>query len=219
MIIQSLQTARSTITVSFDHWLADNELDLLGVVAHYLDSNLELRTVLLALKPSYGHDAQELQDTLLSVLREYKISDKISYLVADNASNNDAALRLLSHHIDIKPAKQRLRCSGHVINLVVKAILYGVDSECLLDSALLETDYRGDSELFDTSTVSRFEAALRSKDEASRLDAWRRKGPIGKLYNLVVHIKSGSARRRFFEAKQGETDTRLYRVIVNGGVW
>jgi hypothetical protein len=72
--------------------------------------------------------------------------------------------------------------------------------------------------LFDTSTVSKFEAALRSKDESSRLDAWRKKGPIGKLHNLVVHIKSGSARRRFFEAKQGETDTRLYRVIVTGGV-
>ena len=51
-VIQSLQMARSTITVSFDHWLADNELDLLGVVAHYLDSNLELKTVLLALKPA-----------------------------------------------------------------------------------------------------------------------------------------------------------------------
>lgn len=119
----------------------------------------------------YCHDAQELQDTLLSVLQEYKISDKIGYFIADNASNNDAALRLLSHHIDIKPAKQRLRCSGHMINLVVKAILYSVDSECLLDSALLEADYGGDSELFNTSTVSKFEAALRFKDEASRLDA------------------------------------------------
>jgi hypothetical protein len=49
--------ARSTITVSFDHWLADNELDLLGIIAYYLDSSLELKTVLLTLKPSYGHDA------------------------------------------------------------------------------------------------------------------------------------------------------------------
>jgi len=146
--------ARSTITVSFDHWLVDNELDLLGVVAHYLGRNLELKSVLLALKPSYGHDAQELQDTLLSVLREYKISDRIGYFIADNAANNDAALRLLPHHIDVKPAKQRLRCSGHVINLVVKAILYGVDSECMLDAALSESDHGGDSELFDTSTVS-----------------------------------------------------------------
>ncbi|KAM0705434.1 hypothetical protein Q7P35_008224 [Cladosporium inversicolor] len=174
MVIESLQMARSTITVSFDHWLAENELDLLGVVAHYLDSNLELKTVLLALKPSH-----------------------------DNAANNDAALRLLSRHIDVKPARQRLRCSGHVINLVVKAMLYGVDSEYMLDAALSEADHRGDSELFDTSTVSKFEAVLRSKDESSRLDAWRKKGPIGKLHNLVVHVKSGSARRRFFEAKQG----------------
>jgi hypothetical protein len=216
MVVKSLQMARSTVTISFDHWLADNELDLLGVVTHYLDSNLELKTVLL--KPSYGHDAQELQDTLLFVLREHNISHKIGYFIAHHAANNDGALRLLSHHIDVKPAKQRLRCSGHVISLVVKVILYSVDSECLLEVALSEADHGGDSELYDTSTVSKFEAALRFKDEASRLDAWRRKGPIGKLHNLIMHIKSGSVRRRFFETKQGETDTRLYRVIVDGGV-
>ena len=102
-IINSLQEAQSTITISFDHWLADNELDLLGVVAHYLDKELELRTVLLALKPTYGHHGEELQETLLAVLREYKISDKIGYFVADNAGNNDVALQLLSHHIYVKP--------------------------------------------------------------------------------------------------------------------
>jgi hypothetical protein len=217
-IIKALQKARSTITISFDNWLADNELDLLGVVAHYLDKELKLKTVLLALKPSYGHHGEELQETLLAVLREYKISDKIGYFVADNASNNDAALQLLSQHIDLKPAEQRLRCSGHIINLVAKAILYGVDKDCVLDAALLDKDHDGDSELQDTASVSQFEAALRSNDEASRLAAWRKKGPIGKLHNLIIHIKSGSARRRFFEAKQRETDTRLYRVIINGGV-
>jgi hypothetical protein len=217
-VIRSLQRARSTISISFDNWLADNELDLLGVVAHYLDKELELKTILLALKPSFGHHGKDLQETLLAVLREYKISDKIGYFVADNAKNNDAALRLLSQHIDLKPAEQRLRCSGHIINLVVKAILYGVDNDCVLDAALSDKDYDGDSELHDTASVSQFEATLRSKDETSRLVAWRKKGPVGRLHNLIVHVKSGSVRRRFFEAKQRETDTRLYRVIVNGGI-
>lgn len=217
-IIESLQKARSTITISFDHWLADNELDLLGVVAHYLDKELELKTVLLALKPTYGHHGEELQETLLAVLREYKIGDKIGYFVADNAGNNDVAIELLSHHIDVKPGEQRLRCSGHIINLVAKAILYGVDRDCVLDVALSDEDHQGDRELQDSACVSQFEAAVRSKDEASRLAAWRKKGSIGKLRNLIVHIKSGSARRRFFEAKQRETDMRLYRVILNGGI-
>ena len=48
--------------------------------------------------------------------------DKIWYFVADNAAVNDAALRLLSHHLDVKPTEQRLRCTGHIINLVAKAI-------------------------------------------------------------------------------------------------
>jgi hypothetical protein len=136
---------------------------------------------------------------LLSVIREYKISDKIGYFITDNGANSDTALRLLSHHVGAKPAKQRLRCSGHVVDLVVKAILYGVDSECMLDASLSEADHEGNSELYDTSTVFKFEAALRS-EEASRLGACRRKDPIGKLHNLTVHIKSGSTRIRFFEA-------------------
>lgn len=130
-----------------------------------------------------------------------KMSDKVRYFIAGNGANNDAALRLLSNHIDAKPAKQRLRCNGHVINLVVNAILYGVDNDCMIDAALSERDHGSDNGLCDISTVSKSEAVLRSKDEASRLDARRRKGPIAKLHNLIVLIKSGSTRRRFFEEK------------------
>lgn len=116
MVIESPQMARSKITVSFDHLLADNELGLLGDIARCPDSSLDLKTALLTLKPSCGYNAWELQDTLLPILREYKISNKIGYFLADNAANNDADLRPQSHHIDLKPAKHRLRCSGCVIN-------------------------------------------------------------------------------------------------------
>ena len=57
----------------------------------------------------------------------------------------------------------------------------------MLDVALSDEDHKDDRELQDTASVSQFEAAVRSKDEASRLAAWRKKGPIGKLHNLIVH--------------------------------
>jgi hypothetical protein len=60
-------------------------------------------------------------------------------------------------------------------------------------------------DLADASGVTTFEGVLRTGDEAGRLEAWRKKGPIGRLHNLVVHIKDNSSRRLFFESKQRET--------------
>lgn len=49
-VTKALARARSSISVSFDGWLADNQLDMLGVTAHYLDEHLRVKTVLLGLR-------------------------------------------------------------------------------------------------------------------------------------------------------------------------
>jgi hypothetical protein len=139
-------------------------------------------------------------DHLLSAIQDFSLGERIAFFIADNASNNDKALAVLSTYLaslQLDPVKQRLRCSGHIYNLVCKAILYGVDSDCL-DDALQASA----SELTMTS-VSSFEAVINggSSDEA-KLTAWRKKGPVGKLHNTVVHIKSSSSRRLLFESKQ-----------------
>lgn len=57
------------------------------------------------------------------------------------------------------------RCFGHVINLVVKAILFGKDADA-------------------------FECCSRQGDVSATTEheRWRKKGPVGKLHNLVVAI-------------------------------
>jgi len=58
--------------------------------------------------------------------------------MADNATNNDKALSALASYLPsmkLDLVKQRLRCYGHIYNLVCKAILYGVDSDCLEDAS------------------------------------------------------------------------------------
>lgn len=103
-IAQALAKARSSISISFDGWLADNQLDMLGVTAHYLDEQLRVKTVLLGLRPMYGaHSGAAIAEELLALMREFKISDRVGYFVADNASNNDAALREMAKEIDIEP--------------------------------------------------------------------------------------------------------------------
>ena len=74
--------------------------------------------------------------------------------------------------------------------------------------------------------VSSFEAVMNGGDDASKLKAWRTKGPIGKLHNTVVHIKHNASRRSLFESKQryvNDSDEdllaeQIYRVVMNGGI-
>jgi hypothetical protein len=51
----NLTQARSRITLSFDSWKSDNEVDYLGIVAHYIDKDFIVKAVLLALKNTFGN--------------------------------------------------------------------------------------------------------------------------------------------------------------------
>jgi hypothetical protein len=167
-----------------------------------------------------SHTGANMADHLLSVIQYFGISSQIAYFIADNASNNDAALKVLSTYlpsIQLDPVKQRLRCTGHIYNLVSKAILYGVDSDCLEDASQAASQTM--------TSVASFEATILSNNDEGRLKAWRIKGPVGKLHNTVIHIKESSSRRLIFERKQRETviteDSdimKIYRVVVNGGI-
>ena len=135
--------------------------------------------------------------------------------MADNASNNDKTLELLRDDIATDPKKSRLRCAGHIINLVTKAILYGTDVDCVNEVLLNGNDALADG------SVSRFETTLRSRNEVDVLKAWRKKGPVGKLHNLVLYVRSSPSRRAFFQSKQREADAdavRLYQLVYNGGI-
>ena len=217
---RSLSTAKSRVSISFDAWKSDNELDLLGVIAHYIDADYTIKNVLLALRNTYGcHTGDELAHHLLNVIRDYRISTKLAYFIADNASSNDTALHILQTDLTVTPKKQRIRCVCHVINLVTKSILYGTDIDCIND-VLRHAEHSDDTDLYDDQ-VSKFEEALRSTDEVVRLKAWRKKGPVGKLHNIIIHARDGPARRQFFMSKQKEAlgdAERLYQLVINGGI-
>ena len=89
----------------------------------------QLRSATLGFRRFFGsHSGANIAETLLKLLDHYAITTKLEYITTDNASNNDSALvelaRLLAiRNIQFKPEISRLRCFGHIINLVVKAFL------------------------------------------------------------------------------------------------
>lgn len=179
----SLVASRSRITLSMDGWSAPNDISLLGVVGHWIDQHCNLKTTLLGLRRLNAHDGSEIAEILGSIITDYKIEDKIAAFQMDNASNNDTALTALmskrpSIWLVAEPFKQkRLRCFGHIINLVVKALLFGTRS-------------------------SNFQKDLQEASDLESFKIWRQQGSIGHLHNIVTYISRSEQRLRDFEAAQ-----------------
>ena len=209
-----LSKARSRITLSFDGWTSKSNMDVVAIIAHYIDVNWQRQAVLLSLKPTYGsHSGENLCEGLYQTIQDFNLQDSIAYIIADNASSNDTAISLLSNHITITSKEQRLRCVAHIINLVCKAILFGVDSDCIEDACQDRLQLQQIDE-----SIEQFEASV--SDEQRSISAWRRRGPIGKLHNLVHHVRSSPARRHYFESLQKEVNSEeaVYSLITNGGI-
>ena len=91
-----------------------------------------MKTSLLALKIIKGHYGIDIAAVIEEVVTTYGIQDKVGAFQMDNATNNDIALDALVLTIPRVDRKQsRLRCFGHIINLIVKALLFGTDSTSL----------------------------------------------------------------------------------------
>jgi hypothetical protein len=128
----SLARSRSRVTLSFDAWSSPNHASLLGVVGLWIDAERQLKTGLLALKVLDGHHGSDMAVVLQEVIENYKIEDRISAFQIDSAPNTDTALDALAIGIPSVDRKQsRLRCLGHIINLIVKALLFGASSSSL----------------------------------------------------------------------------------------
>ena len=73
----------------------------------------------------------------------------------------------------MNPKERRLRCIGHIINLIAKAFLFGADAK----------HYEVDDNFLSES-----------EDIEKSLNLWRRLGPVGKVHNLVKFIRSSPQR-------------------------
>jgi hypothetical protein len=210
-IAAQLAAARSRITLSFDGWTSSSNMDVLGVIAHFIDVDYEHRTVLLGLPATGGsHTGDNIAASLEQLIIDFQLGSSIGFFIADSASNNDKAVELLSRNFEVNAQRQRLRCTAHIINIVCQAILLGTDVDCVKDA--LKDDYDEDA------AIEQFTKDVTSEQKA--LAAWRKKGAVGKLHNLVFHVKGSPARRLFFESKQRQINEHLpvYKLVTNGGI-
>jgi hypothetical protein len=189
-IKEEFHNALSKIHFSFDLWTADNSLAILGIVTHYLTADLKNQTRLIAMRPIEGpHTGENQAQVIAEVIKDYEIKDQLRYFMTDNAGNNDTAINALCELFGIDTKSCRLRCLGHIINLAVKAFLYGKNAESF------------EVEMTDSNLKK-----LKEKHYLELLAAWRKKGPVSKFHNNIIFIRRTPQRRGAFrniEIKEG----------------
>jgi hypothetical protein len=182
-VIVSLAQAKSMIHISFDLWTSGNNLAFLGVVVHYLDETFTARSLLIALRQLSGPHSGENQSFLLvEIIKEFGFEQRLGYFICDNVASNNFAVKFTCESLQIKnPVQRRLRCLGHILNLSAKAFLFGND-EGSFD--------------FEISKLAYLRPEVRQALET--LAFWRKRGPIGRLHNIITWIQRTPQRRQQF---------------------
>ena len=179
--------ALGQIHLSFDLWTSSNHLALLGIVGHWISANNQVHCALLGLQRLKGqHSSENMQYAVMEVIEDFQIQQKIGYLILDNVITNDKCVNLLADRLFLPEQAyfnkfRRLRCIGHILNLVVKGLLFGKDAEAFENE--VQTVYK-------------------LQQEERELELWRKRGPIGKLHNVVVFIRRSPQRIEEFKRLQ-----------------
>ena len=182
-----LRAAISEVHITCDLWTSPNHLPILGINAHFTSESKKLEAITLGIKELHGeHTGENIADVIYNVGSDFDILNKLGYFVMDNASNNDTLTEHLGYklreaNVLFDPIRRRLRCLGHVINLVVQDFLFGKSSN---DVSYINTE----PDLPDV--------VIPSDDD---LDIWRKAGPMGKLHNIVVYVCRSDQRRQYFK--------------------
>lgn len=107
---------------------------------------------------------------------------------------------------------QRLRCFGHISNLVVKAFLYGkdpnADNGINLDTMLEDLDVD--------------DSIPQGMSEVEQVIYWPKKGPYGRLRNILTYICWTQQRRKEFGSlirEQSPGITVFATITVNVTRW
>lgn len=186
VVTELLGRSLSRINISFDAWSSRRFTSLLGLTVHFLDDEGKFRTFLLGLPRVEGrHSGENLADRVSEIIREYGFEDRIGYFVTDNAESNGTCLEDLGVEFGFQKQHRRLRCCGHIINLVPQSILFGTDADAF------EEDCQADKEVQDEIKI------------------WRSRGPIGKLHNIVHWVQRSGQRIEKLHKLQAIENTAL----------
>ncbi|GJX63202.1 zinc finger BED domain-containing protein RICESLEEPER 2-like protein [Tanacetum coccineum] len=116
------------ISLTTDLWKSKHQsIEYMVITAHFVDANWKLqKRVLSFVEIPPLRRGIDIADTLLMCLKEWEIEEKIMTISVDNASANDAAMRILTAHFKrlgtlfCDGIFFHVRCCEHILNLMVQ---------------------------------------------------------------------------------------------------
>ncbi|XP_077301621.1 E3 SUMO-protein ligase ZBED1-like [Arctopsyche grandis] len=105
--------AAPALSLSTDGWTSRNNDSYIAIVAHFINEETKLHSVLLGcINYKERHTSQNLCDFMKVVMAEWNISHKVAAIVSDNAANILSAVRLGDW--------RSISCFAHSLNIVVQ---------------------------------------------------------------------------------------------------
>jgi hypothetical protein len=143
------------------------------------------------------HTGSNIAKTVAEIFCHYGLEKKVEYFISDNARNNSEPLGFLGTEFHFDPQRRWLRGVGHIFNLCRQAVLFGKD--------------------FDPFAREVRDLQL----EELQLVKWRRRGPIGKLHNIIVYLDASPQRwetrvelqRELIGPTQPEGKKEVYEIV------
>jgi hypothetical protein len=98
-----LKKSQGVINLSFDLWTSPNGLGLNVIIAHFVDSEYDIRTILIGLREVIGeHSGENIGQTVIEVIREYQLKASLNVFMLDNATSNDKAVYYILNELDLE---------------------------------------------------------------------------------------------------------------------
>lgn len=120
---------------------------------------------------------------MMETFSTFNIQQRLGWFTSDNAMNNDTAMNALAGEYLFDPTKRRVRCIGHILNLIAQSIMIG-------------------TQLNDDGTPLTQQQENLLRDDKTQAKLWRSRGSVRKLHNIVVYICASIQRIEAFTALQ-----------------
>jgi hypothetical protein len=159
-----LRKSPGQIHIQYDGWKSGNRHALYGITCVFRDSNNRPQKCVLGLPElTERHTGENIAGQIIEIIQEFEIDNKLGYFTLDNAGNNKTSMEDLGLEFGFDWEKRWVRCIGHVVNIVVKHMLFGKSPDA-----------------FEKEVVEGIYTA------AKEHEVWRKRGSVGKWHNFAV---------------------------------
>jgi hypothetical protein len=202
-LVEKLRRSLSSMAhFTIDMWTSSEQKTAYqAIVVHFVDAETrEAAQALLSLLEFKGSHSGRLQaQTFLEVIKEYELGEKVGYFTMDNHDVNDTMLDEIANEIEgLDPVARRLRCSGHIMNLIVQAFLFRSKAK-----TIQEDEQEAIDETYERLCMPSGEEQRIRMTKAQAMEEWREFRVLRKLHNLCIYSRSSTSIYNDFKAKIG----------------